>query len=202
MINLSLCAQIIYQGNIYKLSSYQNYLSSKFLLIIVIAFVSANFDLITLHLTEATALKGQSHNAPHILTFLKGNISEVYNNNTVQLNETMNVKLSFVKHIGNDTMMEEDSTHYTSVVCPIRSSAIVYAEPQINSQAIFPVTTKEHPHSISGILFCQAKNISDTLKNSSINEDLISLNMAVFDNSSCNKFEKAIESLKTKFDCS
>lgn len=172
-----------------------------FITIIIIINVSINYDLLTSLLMEVTAFNEHSYDALHTISIVRGNISQVYNNNTVQLNQTLNVKLAFINHHLNDSIMKEDSTHYTSVVCPIRSPAIVYPESHIGSQFTPLSTVKEHPYSISGILFCQSNNISDTLKNSSINEDLISLKMAIFDNDSCKKFENTLESLKTKFDC-
>src|SRR5690349_20269901 len=139
-----------------------------FITIMIIINVSINYNLFTSPLMEVTAFNELSDNAPHILSIVRGNISQVYNNKTVQLHETLNVKLAFINHHLNDSILKEDSTHYTSVVCPIRSPAIVYPESQVTNQSTFSSTVKEQPYSISGILFCQSNNISDTLKKSSI----------------------------------
>jgi len=132
---------------------------------------------------------------------IKGSITEVYNNNTVQLNGTLNVKLSFIKQFNEDPLKQEDSTHYASVMCPIRSPAIIYVESHITNQPNSTSKTKDDLNHINGILFCQTTDLSDTLKNSSINEDLISSNVSSLDNSSCKNFKKMIDSIKQAFGC-
>lgn len=168
-------------------------------LAVIVAFipVSGNIplpDVIGIEMKDMT-------NALTFNPIIKGIISEVYNNNTVQLNGTLNVKLSFIKHSYNDTLKQEDSTHYASVMCPIKSPALVYVESQINNQSTHSVILNESTSYISGILFCQTTSVSDTLKELSINEDLISSKVAVLDSSSCKNFEKLIDRLKSAFGC-
>lgn len=192
-------AQSIFKGDYGTLFLYQNCLVSILLFLVSTLWITQVF--IHFPITKVTALGETSTNAYPLISLSKGNISEVYNNNTIQINGTLNVKLSFVKPYYNDTLKQEDSTHYTSVVCPIRSPAIVYIESQITNQSKSLTAVTDNSYSVNGLLYCQSASVADTLTHSSINEDLLALKVAIFDNSSCKNFEKMLERFKTTFTC-
>lgn len=189
-----------FEGDFNKLFYYQNY-CQLFLLLFLVIIVAVIQVTTHLAIPEVIGFEKSTQAAVLMNPILKGNISEVFNNNTVQLNGTFNVQLSFIKSSYNDTSKQEDLTHYVSVMCPIRSPSIVQVESQMTNQSAFTSKIKENADYMSGILFCQATNDSHMLKDSSINEDLISLKVAVLDNSSCENFVKMADRIKEAFGC-
>ena len=58
-------------------------------------------------------------------TPISGNITEVNNNYTVELNGNLLVSLAFIDSSTTDQTIYQDGIHFMSVVCPIRSPVIV-----------------------------------------------------------------------------
>ena len=113
---------------------------------------------------------------------ISGNITAVNNNYTVGINNNILVSLAFINPNLIDETVFQDGIHYISVVCPIRSPAVVL--PVLDS-TIFDA---KNPNSnstklVDGILFCQTSNTSDMNSTKSINEQLIDAKLATRDNS-------------------
>ncbi len=58
-------------------------------------------------------------------TPISGNITEVNNNYTVELNGNLLVSLAFIDSSTTDQTIHQDGIHFMSLVCPIRSPVIV-----------------------------------------------------------------------------
>lgn len=114
-----------------------------------------------------------------------GNITEVFNNFTIQLNGSLNVKLAFIDdNTNNNSQKLEDSIHYVSMLCPIRSPALVFPEFETKSHSLIYL---DKANLIAGIVYCQSSKYQDTLENTSVNQDLIDSEIANLDESACAK---------------
>ena len=118
---------------------------------------------------------------------ISGNITAVNNNYTAEINNNMLVSLAFINPNSTDETVFQDGIHYISVVCPIRSPAVVLPVSD------FTIFDAEGPNAnltnlVDGILFCQTSNTSDINSTESINEQLLDAKLATLDNSSrmCN----------------
>jgi hypothetical protein len=115
------------------------------------------------------------------------NVSAVNTNNTVGINNNIIVSPAFINPNSSDETVFQGGIHYISVVCPIRSPAVVLP---VSDSTIFDA---ENPNSnltklVDGILYCQIIKTSDINSTKSINEQLIDAKLATLDNSSrkCN----------------
>jgi hypothetical protein len=115
---------------------------------------------------------------------ISGNITEVNDNYTVELNGNLLVSLAFIDSTTSDQTIHQDGIHFMSVVCPIRSPVIVL--PITNSTNLLEDNQSANLKEIEGIVFCQSTNISDVNSAKSINEQLIDARLATLDNKICN----------------
>ena len=118
-----------------------------------------------------------------------GKITEVNNNHTVGINNTLLVELAFADINITDQTKSQDATHFMSVLCPIRSPVVVV--PEIDSTDLASSDNQNKVTKVKGIVFCQSNSISDMKDTKSINEQLIEANLATLDNKSCINSELA-----------
>lgn len=118
---------------------------------------------------------------------ISGNITAVNNNYTVGIDNNILVSLAFINPNSGDETVFQDGIHYISVVCPIRSPAVVLP---VSDSTNFDVKNSNSNLTklVDGILFCQTSSTSDINSTKSINEQLIDVKLATLDNSStmCN----------------
>lgn len=117
-------------------------------------------------------------------TPISGNITEVNNNYTVELNGNLLVSLALIDSTTSDQTIHQDGIHFMSVVCPIRSPVIVL--PIANSTNLLEDNQSADLKEIEGIVFCQSTKISDVNSTKSINEQLIDARLATLDSKICN----------------
>jgi hypothetical protein len=132
-------------------------------------------------------------------TPISGNITEVNNNYTVELNGNLLISLAFIDSTTPDQTIHEDGIHFMSVVCPIRSPAIVL--PIANSTNLLGDNQSADLKKIEGIVFCQSTNISDVNSTKSINEQLIDARLATLDSKICNNATPASSHLTNIMQC-
>ncbi|CAN5654785.1 hypothetical protein BH23THE1_BH23THE1_17230 [soil metagenome] len=113
-----------------------------------------------------------------------GNITEVNNNHTVEVNGNLLVSLAFIDSSTTDQTIHQDGIHFMSVLCPIRSPVIVL--PISNFTNLHEDNQSPDLTEIEGIVFCQSSNISDVNYTKSINEQLIDARLATLDSKICN----------------
>jgi hypothetical protein len=113
-----------------------------------------------------------------------GNITEVNNNHTVEVNGNLLVSLAFIDSSTTDQTIQQDGIHFMSVLCPIRSPVIVL--PISNFTNLIEDNQSADLKEIEGIVFCQSSNISDVNSTKSINEQLIDARLATLDSKICN----------------
>ena len=118
-----------------------------------------------------------------------GKITEVNNNHTVGINNTLLVELAFADINITDPIKNQDATHFMSVLCPIRSPVVVV--PETDSIDLVSSDNQNNLTKVKGIVFCQSNSISDMKDTKSINEQLIEANLATLDNKSCINSELA-----------
>jgi hypothetical protein len=118
-----------------------------------------------------------------------GNITEVNDNYTVELNGNLLVSLAFIDSSTTDQTIHQDGIHFMSVVCPIRSPVIVL--PIDSSTNLLEDDQSADLKEIEGIVFCQSANISDVNSTKSINEQLIDAKLATLDSKICNNTTSA-----------
>ena len=115
---------------------------------------------------------------------ISGNITEVNNNYTVEVNGNLLVSLAFIDSSTTDQTITQDGIHFMSVVCPIRSPVIVL--PIASYTNLLEDNQSADLKEIEGIVFCQSTNISDVNSTKSINEQLIDARLATLDSKICN----------------
>jgi hypothetical protein len=132
-------------------------------------------------------------------TPISGNITEVNNNYTVELNGNLLVSLAFINSSTTDQTIYQDGIHFMSVVCPIRSPVIVL--PLDNSTNLLEDDQSADLKEIEGIVFCQSANFSDVNSTKSINEQLIDARLATLDSKICNNTTSAFPHLAKIMKC-
>jgi hypothetical protein len=132
-------------------------------------------------------------------TPISGNITEVNNNYTVELNGNLLISLAFIDSTTSDQTIHQDGIHYMSVVCPIRSPAIVL--PIANSTNLPEDNQYADLKEIEGIVFCQSNNISDVNSTKSINQQLIDARLATLDSKICNNATPTSSNLANIMKC-
>ena len=132
-------------------------------------------------------------------TPISGNITEVNNNYTVELNGNLLVSLAFIDSTTSDQTIHQDGIHFMSVVCPIRSPVIVL--PIANSTNLLEDNQSADLKEIDGIVFCQSTNVSDVNSTKSINEQLIDARLATLDSKICNNATPASSHLANIMKC-
>lgn len=132
-------------------------------------------------------------------TPISGNITEVNDNYTVELNGNLLVSLAFIDSTTSDQTIHQDGIHFMSVVCPIRSPVIVL--PIANSTNLLEDNQSADLKEIEGIVFCQSTNISDVNSTKSINEQLIDARLATLDSKNCNNATPASSHLANLMNC-
>ncbi len=153
------------------------------LIILLTSIGFSNYSPTTIWANILPPFKGHSE-------LIIGKISDVNNNHTVGVNNTLLVELALVNLNITDEIKSQDATHFMSVVCPIRSPVVVM--PEFNSPYILSHSSSENLSKIKGIVFCQSSSISDINTTKSINEQLVDANLATLDNKSCINFEPII----------
>jgi hypothetical protein len=128
-----------------------------------------------------------------------GNITEVNNNYTVELNGNLLVSLAFIDSSTTDQTIHQDGIHFMSVVCPIRSPVIVL--PISNSTNLLEDNQSADLKEIEGIVFCQSSNIADVNSTKSINEQLIDARLVTLDSKICNNATLASSQLAKIMKC-
>ena len=132
-------------------------------------------------------------------TPISGNITEVNNNYTVELNGNLLVSLAFIDSTTSDQTIHQDGIHFMSVVCPIRSPVNVL--PIANSTNLLEDNQSADLKEIEGIVFCQSTNISDVNSTKSINEQLVDARLATLDSKICNNATPASSHLANIMKC-
>ena len=132
-------------------------------------------------------------------TPISGNITEVNNNYTVELNGKLLVSLAFIDSTTSDQTIHQDGIHFMSVVCPIRSPVIVL--PIANSTNLLEDNQSADLKEIEGIVFCQSTNISYVNSTKSINEQLIDARLVTLDSKICNNATPASSHLDNVMKC-
>jgi len=132
-------------------------------------------------------------------TPISGNITEVNNNYTLELNGNLLVSLAFINSTTSDQTIHQDGIHFMSVVCPIRSPVIVL--PITNSTNLLEDNQFADLKEIDGIVFCQSTNISDVNSTKSINEQLIDARLATLDSKICKYATPASSHLANLMKC-
>lgn len=118
-----------------------------------------------------------------------GQITGVYNNYTVQVNNNTIVNLALLETNVNESSIQIDATHFMSVLCPIRSPAIIY--PDVNYQTNNGKQDFSN-NDIDAIVYCQSAQNYNNETLISINEQLLKGNLAFIDEELCtiSKFAK------------
>ncbi len=130
---------------------------------------------------------------------ISGNITEVNNNYTVELDGNLLVSLAFINSTASDQTIHQDGIHFMSVVCPIRSPVIVL--PIANSTNVLEDSRSADLKEIEGIVFCQSTNISDVNSTKSINEQLVDARLATLDSKNCKYTTPATSHLANIMKC-
>jgi hypothetical protein len=128
-----------------------------------------------------------------------GNITEVNNNHTVEVNGNLLVSLAFIDSSTTDQTTHQDGIHFMSVLCPIRSPVIVL--PIANFTNLLDDNQPVDLTEVEGIVFCQSSNISDVNSTKSINEQLIDARLATLDSKICNNATLASSHLAKIIKC-
>ncbi len=130
---------------------------------------------------------------------ISGNITEVNNNYTVEVNGNLLVSLAFIDSSTTDQTIHQDGIHFMSVLCPIRSPVIV--SPIANFTNLLEDNQSADLTEIEGIVFCQSSNISDVNSTKSINEQLVDARLAILDSKICNNATLASSHLAKIMKC-
>lgn len=115
-----------------------------------------------------------------ILPFI-GKITEVGPNYTIQIDNITDVRLAFLDTRIKDPQILGDATHFMSVMCPIRSPALIYPDMNSNLASNGTVTNSE----ISAVVYCQIFDNHNSEYLISLNEQLVKANLAIFDKDVC-----------------
>lgn len=130
---------------------------------------------------------------------ISGNITEINNNHTVEVNGNLLVSLAFIDSSTTDQTIHQDGIHFMSVLCPIRSPVIVL--PIANFTNLLEDNQSADLTEIEGIVFCQSSNISDVNSTKSINEQLVDARLATLDSKICNNATLASSHLAKIMKC-
>lgn len=151
-------------------------IKTKFVLFIAI------FSIIVLSYEYNTQLKKYV-----IYSFIPftGTITEVKDNYIIEIENNTIISLSLIDNEINDSQLLKDSTHFISVLCPVRSPVVVY--PDLTSNIEKNETLGgNHSKTIDGIVYCTNSKISKDVNNTSINEALVKSKLAYIDLNYCN----------------
>lgn len=125
----------------------------------------------------------------------KGLVAGVVDGYTLEIgNSTVKLSLIDDKVLGEETIGE--ATHYTSMLCPIRSPALIYPD---NHQQ----DGKEHNNSteLSAVVYCLANIDGNNSRIVSINESLLEAKLAVIDKKACKVSDYAKEEWALRYGC-
>lgn len=113
-----------------------------------------------------------------------GTITEVKENYIIEIENNTIIRLSLIDREINDSQLLKDSTHFISVLCPVRSPVVVY--PDLTSNLKKNETSEDnYSNIIDGIVFCTNSKISNDENNNSINEALVKSKLAYIDSNYC-----------------
>ncbi|MDN5867685.1 MAG: hypothetical protein L0H55_09850 [Candidatus Nitrosocosmicus sp.] len=144
---------------------------------IVIVFFCIGFTIYVSNSDYSNALANPlSSNLPFI-----GKITEVGSNYTIQIDNITDVRLAFLDTRMKDPQILDDATHFMSVLCPIRSPALVY--PNLTFILLNSWTVAKNE--ISALVYCQNFDNHSNKHSMSLNEQLVKANLAVFDKDAC-----------------
>ncbi len=147
--------------------------------IIIVAFVFIIVSLLYVSANDNISNALEPHFADNNF---KGKVTGVIDGYTLEI-DNKTVKLALIEGIeGNDTQILNEATHFTSMLCPIRSPALVYHDnyylgEKLNNASI-----------LSAVVYCLASNsYNDTSTTKSVNESLLDVKLALMDRNASNK---------------
>ena len=144
---------------------------------IVIIFFCIGVTILISNTKYATTLANPfSSNLPFI-----GKITEVGSDHTIKIDNSTDVKLTFLDTHIKDPQMLADATHFMSVVCPIRSPILVY--PDLYS--VLSNYGNDMKSEINALVYCQNFDNQSNEEWISLNEELVKAKLAIFDKNAC-----------------
>ncbi len=120
---------------------------------------------------------------PHFAdNIFKGKVTGVIDGYTLEI-DNKTVKLALIEGIeGNDTQTLNEATHFTSMLCPIRSPALVYHDNYYHGEKL------NNASILSAVVYCLASNnYNDTSTIKSVNESLLDAKLALMERDSSDK---------------
>lgn len=112
----------------------------------------------------------------------KGQVTGVIDGYTLEI-DNRTVNLALIEGIdGDDAQILNEATHFTSMLCPIRSPALVYHDNYYHGEKL------NNASILSAVVYCLASdNYNDTSTIKSVNESLLDAKLAVMDRDASNK---------------
>ncbi len=106
----------------------------------------------------------------------RGQVTGVIDGYTLEIDNKA-VKLALIEGIEeNDTQILNEATHFTSMLCPIRSPAVVYHDNYYDGEKL------NNASILSAVVYCMAgNNHNDTSTIKSVNESLLDAKLALMD---------------------
>lgn len=105
----------------------------------------------------------------------KGQVTGVIDGYTLEI-DNKTVKLALIDGIeGNDTEILNEATHFTSMLCPIRSPALVYHDNYYHGKKL------DNSSILSAVVYCLASNNYNGTSMMSVNESLLDAKLALLD---------------------
>ncbi len=125
-----------------------------------------------------------------------GKVTGVIDGYTLEIDNRM-VKLALLHDTEpNDKEILNEATHHTSMLCPIRSPALIYPD---NSQQ--DENENNSTKKLSAIVYCLANNNDNNGTMVSINESLLEAKLGVIDKDACKVSEHAKEEWAQRHGC-
>ncbi len=112
----------------------------------------------------------------------KGQVTGIIDGYTLEIDNKA-VKLALIDGIEeNDTQLLNEATHFTSMLCPIRSPALAYHDNYYHGEKL------NNASILSAVVYCLASNnYNDTSTTKSVNESLLDAKLALMDRDASDK---------------